>query len=339
VTVITVPDRRDGVVYITSEQLDLAVEVALATGRPLLLRGEPGSGKSSLAAYVARERNWRYYEYVVTGQTKATDLLWTFDHVRRLSDAQLRRGKAVLNDDLYITPGPLWWAMNPDSARGSAAAGAAGRSAVAMQRPEPFAETNAKRHRDHAVVLIDEIDKADPDVPNSLLVPLGSHRFTVRETGLDVAKAPRWSAESPAEKGPGRHTSAGSDAAPQSAASHHLIVITTNEERELPQAFLRRCVVMVLDKPGADKLARIARAHITDRFHAFSPADEHLAAELAALLEAARMEAQEKAMRPPSTAEYLDALIACKELGITPLDPRWEQLRGMVLLKPQQPGF
>ena len=82
------PDRRDGRVYLMPEKLESAVEVALATGRPLLLRGEPGTGKSSLAAYVARKRRWRYFEHVVTSQTQARDLLWTFDGVRRLADAQ-----------------------------------------------------------------------------------------------------------------------------------------------------------------------------------------------------------------------------------------------------------
>src|SRR5262245_26922047 len=112
------PDRRDGRVYVMPEEVELAVDVALATGRPLLLRGEPGSGKSSLAAYLARMRGWRYYEHVVTSRTKAEDLLWTYDHVRRLSDAQVRDKGTALVDQHYVTPGPLWWAFDPASAAG-----------------------------------------------------------------------------------------------------------------------------------------------------------------------------------------------------------------------------
>src|SRR5437879_3622590 len=78
-TPLDAPDRRDGRVYVTDAPIKLALKVALATGRPLLLRGDPGSGKSSLAAYVARNLGWRYYEHVVTARTDATDLLWTFD--------------------------------------------------------------------------------------------------------------------------------------------------------------------------------------------------------------------------------------------------------------------
>src|SRR5262245_25859214 len=110
------PDQRDGRVDLLDDDLQLAIDVALATGRPLLLRGDPGSGKSSLAAYIARQRGWHYYEHVVTSRTQAQDLLWTFDHVRRLADAQsLRRGEA-LDEFRYVEPGPLWWAFSPESA-------------------------------------------------------------------------------------------------------------------------------------------------------------------------------------------------------------------------------
>ena len=110
------PDPRDGRVYVMSDDIDLAVRVTLATGRPLLLRGDPGSGKSSLAAYIARQRGWRYYEHVVTSRTQARDLLWTFDSVRRLADAQVLQGGATLSDYDYVEPGVLWWAMARDSA-------------------------------------------------------------------------------------------------------------------------------------------------------------------------------------------------------------------------------
>src|SRR5262245_33443460 len=81
-----VPDQRDGSVYVSNADIELALKVAVITGRPLLLTGGPGAGKSSLAAYVARNLNWRYYEHVVTARTEATDVLWTFDAVRKLAD-------------------------------------------------------------------------------------------------------------------------------------------------------------------------------------------------------------------------------------------------------------
>ena len=119
------PDRRDGEAYVTSQDVNLAVDVALATGRPLLVRGEPGSGKSTLAPFVAKDRLWRYYEHVVTSRTQATDLLWSFDSVRRLADAQTLPRGARLDDFRYVEPGVLWWAFAPVSA---ASRGAFGRA-------------------------------------------------------------------------------------------------------------------------------------------------------------------------------------------------------------------
>jgi MoxR-like ATPase len=102
------PDRPDGRAYVVRGDLDLAVEVALITGRPLLLRGDPGSGKSSFAAHVAWTRGWAYHEHVVTSRTQAPDLLWSFDHVLRLADAQAQR---LRPDDTYVEPGVLWKAF------------------------------------------------------------------------------------------------------------------------------------------------------------------------------------------------------------------------------------
>ncbi|WP_405729631.1 MoxR family ATPase [Streptomyces sp. NBC_00028] len=300
------PDRRDGLGYVTHKRIELAIKVALATGRPLLLRGEPGSGKSSLAAHIARTKEWRYYEHVVTSRTQGRDLLWTYDHVRRLSDAQVRHNGTELRDQRYVTPGPLWWAFDPESATGEGG----------DQRVDPWHEVNRERKRHCAVVLIDEIDKADPDMPNSLLVPLGSNRFTVQETGQEVLKRTLVVDGEPGQ---------------------HLVVITTNEERELPQAFLRRCVVLALKEPDQDRLVEIAKAHFTTEADEFTEADRDLAKELADALLKTRGHAKEKGLRPPSTAEFLDALRACKELSIDTGHPLWPELKQLTLLKPQQP--
>src|SRR6478735_1711529 len=100
------PDQRDGAVYVTDPDLLLAVDVALAARRPLLLRGDPGSGKSSLAAFLARNLGWRYYEQVVTARTRPRDLLWTFDAVRKLADASATDTSAEsLRDADYVEPG------------------------------------------------------------------------------------------------------------------------------------------------------------------------------------------------------------------------------------------
>jgi MoxR-like ATPase len=302
---ISGPDSRDGEIYVMSDDLELAIDVAHATRRPLLLRGEPGSGKSSLAPYVARRRNWRYYEHVITSRTQTTDLLWSFDAVRRLADAQ-RQIRDELDDFRYVQPGVLWWALAPSSA---ARRGAPDGPATAA---DPFADINAERSADHAVVLIDEIDKADPDVPNSLLVPLGSTQFVVTETTTIVRQE-------------------------RSDGLRHLVIITTNEERELPQALLRRCVVVTLPAPTPEKLIAIAREHMLSTYGEFGEMDHRLATAMADELGAARREAADRALRTPSTAEYLDALHACRSLGIEVGGDKWARLRGFLLIKSQQP--
>lgn len=309
------PDRGDGRVYVMSERVDEAVRVALATGRPLLLRGRPGSGKSSLAPFVARSRGWRYYEHVVTYRTQPRDLLWNYDSVRRLGDAQAQREPArALDDAAYIQPGALWWALAPESAGRRGRLPGSGEVDLCV---DPFALVNHDRSRDHAVVLIDEIDKADPDLPNSLLVPLGSYRFIVAETGAEV------SAEPPR-----------ADTDPRFA--RHLVIITTNEERELPQAFLRRCVVITLPDHETSTLVRIAEEHMGQWHGEVSAEHQQLARMIAEKLGEIRRRADTRDMRGPSTAEYLDALRACMTLDIRVGTQRWEWLMDSVLVKQQQ---
>lgn len=297
------PDRPDGRAYVVRGDLNLAVEVALATGRPLLLRGDPGSGKSSFAAHVARKRCWAYHEHVVTSRTQAPDLLWSFDHVLRLADAQAQRLKPI---DTYVQPGVLWKAFAPRSAR-----------AHTLRARDRHAWTDPLRDMEapcaaelstESVVLIDEIDKADPELPNGLLVPLGSRRFTLSQTGKKID--------------------------PEDGV-RALVVITTNEQRELPEAFLRRCLVVKLEHPELDQLVEVARAHVRADDDEFTPDDEILARELAKAVQSLREDADRRAQRKPSTAEFLDAFHACRDLGIRVVEneERWEALRRMALLK------
>jgi MoxR-like ATPase len=301
------PDVRDGSVYRCPSELGLALKVAIVTGRPLLLYGWPGSGKSSLAAYVARNLGWRYYEHVVTARTEAADLLWRFDHVRRLSDAQVKRRK--LRDVDYVEPGALWWALDPASARRR---GVPEDSEAPAQARDPHDDINRNRHDRCAVLLIDELDKADPDVPSSLLVPLGSLRFTVTESGTEVGNP---------------------DAGPEAIGPRRLVIITTNEERDLPAAFVRRCIVHCLELPDEDVLEEIAHRHL--RAEGRTASNQHTARirALAEQLVASRPDEPGPDDHVPSTAEFLDAVHALLELGDRLCDKDWELVERVTLQK------
>jgi MoxR-like ATPase len=281
-----VGDQRGGALYVYSEKVKLAVRIALVTGRPLLVRGAPGWGKSSLAGAVAKHKKWRYLEKVISSRTQARDLMSELDLVRRLSDAQ---GRQVDPDwRRYIRPGVLWEAFDPVGAKlqlgyftRSDAHGA--REAASGEGAEPVPP---------AVILLDEMDKADPDVPNNLLVALGSLQFDVDEIGPPAVKA-----------------------RPEAVP---LIIVTTNDERDLPRAFVRRCVQVelpALDGPDIDGsqrkelLVKIGAEHLAGKL------DRAFVQKIAdTIVDQGRNAPADDGLMIPSPAEFIDTLRAVHEL-------------------------
>lgn len=288
-------DKRLHPPYVYTEEIILAINIALATGRPLLIRGPSGVGKSSLAHNVADVLERRMYESVITSRTQANDLLWEIDLLKRLNAAHAQGEKFDERFEPYVLPGPLWWAFDNKSAtwRGSP---------ENSERITSLTDPSEHPERKAAVVLLDEIDKADPDVPNNLLVPLGSLRFQVRETGVRV--------ETTRDKAP-------------------LVFITTNEERELPVPFLRRCVELKLEHPSWERMIDIGVAHFKGK-RAFV---ENL---LRALVGEEPSEEDKKAKPLTfSPAEFLDTVEAALDLEINEATKptEWKALTGMTVFK------
>ena len=187
--------------YVATEDLKVAVNAAIALERPLLIKGEPGTGKTVLAHEVAAAIGAPLIEWHVKSTTKAQQGLYEYDAVSRLRDSQL--GEARVHDiSNYIRKGRLWEAF------------------TAPERP---------------VLLIDEIDKADIEFPNDLLQELDRMEFHVYETGETVK-----------------------------AVRRPVVIITSNNEKELPDAFLRRCFFHYIRFPDADTMSRIVEVHFPD---------------------------------------------------------------------------
>ena len=238
--------------YVAPPDLTLAVNAAVALERPLLVKGEPGTGKTELAKQVATSLGLRMVEWNIKSTTKAQQGLYEYDAVSRLRDSQL--GDARVNDvKNYIRKGKLWDAFEAD---------------------------------EKVVLLIDEIDKADIEFPNDLLQELDKMEFHVYETGETIR-----------------------------ARQRPVVIITSNNEKELPDAFLRRCFFHYIKFPEADVMRDIVEVH----FPGIKPA----------LLSAALSEFYDIRETPglkkkPSTSEVLDWLKLLLAEDLNPEDLKRE---------------
>ena len=234
--------------YVANEALLASVNASITLQRPLLVKGEPGTGKTLLAHAVAESLGTELLTWHVKSTTKAVDGLYTYDVVQRLNDSRFGEGD-VSNLRHYIRMGPLGQAFQAETRK---------------------------------VVLIDEVDKADIEFPNDLLRELDEMAFTITELDETVR-----------------------------AAHRPIVIITSNAEKELPDAFLRRCVFHYIEFPDRVRMERIVRVHhpqIEDR-----------------LLDAAfnRFFAMRKTVgmrKPPSTSELIDWLTVLIASGLNPED-------------------
>ena len=232
--------------YIASGPLVDAVNCAIALQRPLLIKGEPGTGKTLLARHVAEGLGLPMESWHIKSTSKAQEGLYVYDTVQRLNDARFGDGD-VSDIRSYIRLGPL------------------GRCFAAEERK---------------VLLIDEVDKADLEFPNDILRELDEMRFTVMETGDEVV-----------------------------AMHRPVVIITSNNEKELPDAFLRRCVFHFIDFPDRELMKRIVAVH-----------HPHLDVTLLdqVLVKFYWLREQGELRKKPSTSELIDWIAVLLRAGITP---------------------
>lgn len=255
--------------YVAPPDLSMAVNAAITLERPLLVKGEPGTGKTELARQIAISLGLPIVEWNVKSTTKAQQGLYEYDAVSRLRDSQL--GDARVHDiSNYIRKGKLWQAFDADQ---------------------------------KVVLLIDEVDKADIEFPNDLLQELDRMEFHVYETGQTVQ-----------------------------AKHRPIVIITSNNEKELPDAFLRRCFFHYISFPDAETLRRIVEVH----YPVLKPRllDE-------ALNQFFELRGVQGLKKKPSTSEFLDWLKLILAEDLTPEDlkrPAGEMLPKLhgALLKNEQ---
>lgn len=232
--------------YLTSPELRDTVNVAIALERPLLIKGEPGTGKTLLAEAISESLNMELLTWNVKSTTKAQDGLYVYDTVQRLNDARFN-DRDITDIGAYIKLGPLGEAIG-----------------------------SPKRK----VLLIDEIDKADMEFPNDLLHELDKMSFSILETSETIA-----------------------------ATERPIVIITSNNEKELPDAFLRRCVFHYISFPDKNLMQDIVKVHHPDIEDALMEQ---------ALLRFYWLREQDDIRKLPSTSELIDWIAALRRGGIAP---------------------
>ncbi|MEE8476171.1 MAG: MoxR family ATPase [Myxococcota bacterium] len=233
--------------YIASDALVEAVNCAIALERPLLIKGEPGTGKTLLATHIAEALGMPMESWHIKSTSKAADGLYVYDTIQRLNDARFGDGN-VGDIRSYIKLGPLGRVFQAE-----------------------------ERH----VLLIDEVDKADLEFPNDLLLELDEMRFTVMETGDEIV-----------------------------AKQRPVLIITSNNEKELPDAFLRRCIFHFIDFPTVELMKQIVDVHHANL-------DGTLLDQV--LIKFYWLRGQHELRKKPSTSELIDWISALLRSGITQL--------------------
>jgi len=300
-----------------------ALWAAYAAGRPLLVRGKSGTGKSQMAKAIAEQLGWAFVSEVIRGSTELSDLHWHFDAIGRLSEAQAMSFKPKETSDdwenrtnplRFLSPGAFWWAYDWKSAEQQYQA------CVTKLRPRPDWTQDPSRQAQPPgiVLLLDEIDKAEPDLPNGLLETLGQYQFTVPYLNQQHVQT---SIKNPIEADPARL----------------LVVITTNEERELPTAFVRRCLVHTLKMEesaetvdGIEK--RVQWLMQRGQLHFGQHISEQVYRQAAELLWQDRMSAS-YTRYPPGLAEYIDLLKALRSLEHDEQESRLTKIASYTLKK------
>lgn len=293
---------------------NLAVQTAIAARRPLLVRGEPGIGKSQLARAAAQHLGWPFLYHVINARSEHSDLLYYYDAVSRLAQAQVlgqgaaeKKWKEQLAEERFVRPGVLWWAFDWAGARkqtkrwcrdencDNAGEDVCCASCCEPQHPAEGEEGDDAGWRPGSgcVVLVDEIDKAETDLPNGLLESFANNGFQAPHCRCEVALEDR--------------------VAP-------LLIITTNEERELPAAFVRRCVVLRMGLPKIREeriefLIRMGRDHCAE-WISDALVDGRSVYQRAAemLLDDREAAVRERSPVKPGLAEYLDMLYVLSRL-------------------------